>query len=215
MSEDANEVRRMAKAILPPEYEVRVTGEMLVLHQFADQVTHQLVQGLLLLSTSLAVIFLVVFRSLRLMVVGILANAFPLVVTLGCMGWADIPLSLGTFSVAIVALGMSVDDTIHFMVRFSDEKRRGRVTRDAVSNAFCKEIRPVLATTVAVSVGSLVMCLSSLFINQEGAILYAVAFMSALVADIFLLPCLLSFLGSPSSLLDGFNRLRKAWCPRR
>jgi hypothetical protein len=124
--------------------------------------------------------------------IGVMTNLFPSLVTLGFMGWTGISLGVGTFAIAIVALGISADDTLHFMVRYRAERQRGGSLDGVVARAFSKELRPVLVTTSAVTAGFLVLGLSSLLLHREAAVLYAVAFIAALVADLLLLPCLLA-----------------------
>ena len=75
--------------------------------------------------TVFAVIFLV-FRSARFGLLGIIANAFPVVAVLGIMGWLGISLNVATVMVASVALGIVDDDTIHFIGRYRREVAAGR-----------------------------------------------------------------------------------------
>ncbi len=188
---DREIVTRLASEVLPPEFTVRTTGEILLLHRFADQVTGQLAQGLLLLLAAILVVFFVTFKSVRFCVIGILSNVFPALVTLGFMGWAGIPLSIGTFSIAIIALGISTDDSIHFLVRYRHEIQSGCEPATALTNTFVKELRPIVLTTIALTAGFLVLGFSSLLLHQEAAVVYAVAFLAALLADLLLLPSLL------------------------
>lgn len=189
MRRDEESVYRIAGETLPPNFRVHVTGELPLLHRLADRIATQLLQGLLLVLAAILIVFTIAFRSFRQGVIGMLPNIFPSLVTVGVMGWAGIPLSVGTFAIAIVALGISADDTIHFMVRCRDEGGDGDPL--AIANAFSKEIHPVVVTTIALTAGFLVLAFSSLVMHREAALLYAVAFISALVADLLLLPCLL------------------------
>ncbi len=189
---DAEAVKALADEVLPAGIEVRISGELPLLHRFADEVVGGLVQGLALLLAAVGLVFGLAFRSWRCGAIGVVVNFFPSVVTLGLMGWMGIPLGVGTFAIAIVALGISADDTLHFLVRQRAERRRGGPPNGAVAVAFATELQPVLVTTVAVTVGFLVLGLSSLALHREAAVLYAVAFGSALVADLLLLPCLLA-----------------------
>jgi hypothetical protein len=188
---DEETVRQLARDLLPPGFEVRTTGEILLLHRFADQVAGQLAQGLLLLLAAILVVFLITFRSFRFCSIGILSNIFPALVTLGFMGWTGIPLSLGTFCIAIIALGISTDDSIHFLVRYQHEIQSGCEPATALTNTFTKELRPIVLTTIALTAGFLVLGFSSLLLHREAAVVYAVAFLAALVADLLLLPSLL------------------------
>jgi uncharacterized protein len=86
--------------------------------------------------TVFGVIF-IVFRSAKFGLLGIVANAFPVIAVLGMMGWLDISLNIATVMVASIALGIVDDDTIHFIGRFRRELDRdeSREIKETVANS--------------------------------------------------------------------------------
>ena len=190
-SEEA--ILNFASQNLPDNLEVRVTGERVLTARFSDRITRQLVMNLIILSLVVAILLSVFFRSAKIGMLAIIPNALPVLFTFGFMGWAGIPLSTGTFSVAIVAFGIAVDDTIHFMTRFFHESGSGNSTEAALRKTFASEIRPILATSAALILGYLVLVFSPFLIHRETGILFSIAISTALLADLLVTPALLKF----------------------
>jgi uncharacterized protein len=143
--------------------------------------------------TVFAVIF-VVFRSFRFGLLGIAANVFPVLVVLGLMGWLDISLNVATVMVASVALGIVDDDTIHFIARYRREVAGGAETLQAVELASMHEARAALTTTVINSLGYTVLMASEYRPTAWFGSLLAVTMVLAFIAELFLVPALISLL---------------------
>lgn len=188
-----NRILDFARSEFGEAVEVRVTGDRVVLAHLSDLVTSQLITSLVLLSGLVALLISALLRSPGLGLVAIVPNLFPIITTFGAMGWLGVPLSVGTFPVAIVAFGIAVDDTIHFMVRYHSGKKAGLSPTAAVCASLHRELRPILATSVIVATGYLVMATSPFQINRDVGILFAIAAASALVADLILTPILLNW----------------------
>lgn len=150
---------------------------------------------------SFALAFLMVFivvalalRSWRFTLVAIPPNVLPVAMVLGVMGLANIRLDIATVTVAAVALGIIVDDTVHILYRFKHRLALGDSLDDAA--------RTVARTTgVAVVSSSIVFCVGFAVVTFAGTssvanvgLLTAVAVAAALVTDLFLLPACISYL---------------------
>lgn len=184
-------VHAIAQECLGDGFEVRVAGDVLLISRLCEQITARLLTSLLVLALAVAFMIAVSTRSPAIGLVAILPNLFPVVVTLGAMGWLGIPMSVATFPVTLVAFGVTVDDTIHLLARHHLERARGGGVLDAVSRGLARELRPVLATAVIVAAGYLVMTLSPFRVNAEVGLLFAIAMLSGVVADLVLTPLLL------------------------
>lgn len=199
MREAEDAILNFARQNLPGSLEVRVTGERVLTARFSDKITRQLVWNLVILSLVVALLLSVFFRSAKFGILAIVPNALPVLFTFGYMGWAGIPLSTGTFSVAIVAFGIAVDDTIHFMTRFFHEAKKGASEEVILKKTFTSEIRPVFATSAALILGYLVLVFSPFLIHRETGILFAIAISTALLADLFVTPVLLNAVSRKNS----------------
>ena len=108
--------------IFPEErYNVTVTGKALVFQKG----THFLVNNLIL-SLSLAIFLIALFmawmfRSFKMIIVSLIPNLLPLIITAGVMGFVGVPIKPSTILVFSIAFGISVDDTIHFLAKYRQE----------------------------------------------------------------------------------------------
>ena len=167
-----------------------VHGQVLLLQ---TQV-HSFVLALILIT---AVVF-AVYRSLRLTVISLVANMLPVSSTLGIMGWLDIPLDAGTITVAGIALGLVVDDTIHLLDGYAASARKygpGRLT-NTIRITMRRVGPPILITSVAVALGFGAFGAAAFQPTRYFGLLIAFTCGVALFADLLLVPALL--LGSRS-----------------
>ena len=142
-----------------------------------------------------AVIFLVmiaVLRSLPAAVVAMLANLFPAVVVFGVMSWIRLPVQIGSVMTASAALGIAVDDTVHFLTWFrrgiQEEQEHGGALQTAVQRC----AGAMTHTTVICSCGLIVFAASSFVPILHFAWLMVFLLLMALVGDLILLPSMLA-----------------------
>src|SRR5215470_19543998 len=95
----------------------------------------------------------IVLRSWKMGVVAAIPNLLPTVMIFGLMGWLGIELSAGTTMIASVALGLFVDDTIHLLYLYRQEKKTGRRTFDAIEYALHHAGRAVIFTSLILTLG--------------------------------------------------------------
>jgi predicted RND superfamily exporter protein len=156
-------------------------------------VTSQLSSFATAFLTVFGVIFLV-FRSARFGMLGIVANAFPVVIVLGIMGWLGISLNVATIMVASVTLGIVDDDTIHFIGRYRREVAAGAGTREAVETAAMHEGRAALTTTVINALGYAVLMVSEYRPTAWFGSLLATTMVLAFIAEVFVVPAVISLM---------------------
>jgi predicted RND superfamily exporter protein len=159
--------------------------------QLLDYIVVSQVQGVILAFVSIAAMMCVVCRSLRTALLAMIPNVAPVLVTLGAMGWLGLPLDYNKLMIASVAIGIAVDDTIHFVTRFHREFReRGSYAR-ALEAALSDVGRAVFITSVTLVCGFLVLLLSVMASRVLFGWLLAATIATALLAEFFLMPALL------------------------
>jgi predicted RND superfamily exporter protein len=141
--------------------------------------------------TVFGVIF-IVFRSATFGVLGIVANAFPVVVVMGLMGWLGISLNIATVMVASVALGIVDDDTIHFIGRYRREVAGGVSALTAVETASMHEGRAALTTTIINALSYTVLMMSEYRPTAWFGSLLAVTMTLAFFAEVFIVPAIIA-----------------------
>ena len=179
-------------AELPEHLRGKVTGSSVLLAQTMDEITRG---QILSLSGALIVIYLilsVLFGSLRVGAVALIPNLLPIAAFFGILGVTGITLNLATSLVATVALGIAVDDSIHYFSRFNTESRRLANEQLGVEQAIRAIIRPVTFTTAALCAGFLALLVSDLRNQVEFGILAAATLFLAWAVDLTLSPALSS-----------------------
>ncbi len=148
------------------------------------------VQSLLIVFVALLLAFLVFFRSLKLAVIALIPNLLVVAVVFGTMAWFGVALDLMTMTIAAVAMGIAVDDTVHYMHRYLREARAGAdaavtATNASVGVAMCY-------TTIILVAGFLALVFSDFVPTTLFGVLTGVALTSALLFDLTVLPVLLA-----------------------
>ena len=133
-------------------------------------------------------------KSVRFGLISMIPNLVPIVITLGVMGFLNISLDVATIMIASVAIGISVDDTIHFLYRFKREFEKDKQYYQAIQRTLTGVGKAILFTTIIATSGFLIFCLSSFKPIQHFGLLTGITMVSALIADLFVLPsCILLF----------------------
>jgi uncharacterized protein len=190
-----------AAARLPADAHARATGTLVLLNRSADALAWSQVWGDGQVFAILLVVMALLLRSLRLGLLSMVPNVFPIVMLLGIMGWAGIDLNICTSTIASISIGIAVDDTIHYMLGFHEELRAGATREEAILATLRHVGRPILITSVALTAGFMIACLSNFQPVRHFGVLASVTMVIGVFTDLFLLPALLVTLriGDPAT----------------
>jgi hypothetical protein len=154
---------------------------------------NQLVNFLLALAI-ICFVIIVYFRSLSVGIIALIPNVLPLAMIYGVMGYMGINLNTLTGMIACVAIGMTVDDTIHFIYAFRENVMDGATVEDAVHKAMLKKGSSMVFTTLVIIAGFSVLMLSEFPPTFQFGACISFTFTMALVFDLMLTPALLLIL---------------------
>ena len=135
--------------------------------------------------------FMVLFKSTNLALITIVPNIFSAAFVLGVMGLAAIPLDLMTITIAAISVGIAVDNSIHYVHRFTDEREAGADYEQATDLATQNVGQAMFYTTVVITAGFLIMVFSNFVPTMYFGLLTALAMITALIANLVMLPILL------------------------
>jgi len=174
-----------------PDLSITATGTVVV-----NNTTHRYLVKNLMSSFSIAfiVIFatmLIMFRSFRLALIAIIPNVLPLVFVAGFMGWTSIRLKPSTAIIFTIALGISVDDTLHFLARLRAVFASCSDTVTCVRETLFQTTRAMVSTTLILVAGFSILYFSNFTATRYFGSLSSLAFTGALLGALFLLPSLL------------------------
>lgn len=175
----------------PEAFSFQVTGFGVVISQSSKLLTEGQVKSLSLTLILVFGIMFLLFMSYKVGFIGMLPNCFPIIVNFGLMGWLGIPLSVATSLIASVAIGLAVDDTIHYLVRYNREFKKDLDKNRALKDTINRIGKPIIFTTLTVSIGFSILMFSSFRPTAVFGLMMVVTMFSALVADLILLPSLM------------------------
>ena len=140
----------------------------------------------------LGIMFLILFKNIKMALIALITNLIPISLVFGIMGWLKIPLDIMTITIAAIALGIAVDDTIHFMHRFDFEYKQSHGNYEVAINKAINTVgHPMYHTTIIVVIGFSILMLSNLVPTIYFGLLTAVVMISVLIANLILLPRLI------------------------
>ncbi len=178
-------------AALPPGVTATVTGNAILLSHGADEIARSQPRSVGLAALAIFVLMSVGLRSRRLGLVAMVPNVLPILMFFGMLGAGVAPLSLPTSLIGCAALGIAIDDTVHYLVRYRAERSAGATPGEAALRCGQRVGRPVAITTLTLCLGFLSVVFSEFATLREFAVLSAATMAICLAADLILLPALL------------------------
>jgi predicted RND superfamily exporter protein len=175
---------------LSPE-RVQISGLVVLYNNMLQSLFESQILSLGVVMLGIAAMLLVLFRSLKLAIIGIVPNLLAASVILGVMGWTKIPLDMMTITIASITLGIAVDNSIHYLYRFRSELPR---LQDYVSTLhYCHANigRAIFYTAITIIVGFSILVLSNFLPTIFFGLLTALGMAIALLASLTLLPRLI------------------------
>lgn len=184
-------LRADVEAVLGDSADYTMSSLFVLYEDILQKLSRSQVQSLLIVFVALLLAFIAFFRSLKLAVIALVPNLLVVATVFGTMAWFGIALDLMTMTIAAVAMGIAVDDTVHYMHRFLQEVRTGDMqeavaaTNTSVGVAMCY-------TTIILVAGFLALLFSDFVPTTLFGLLTGVALTSALLFDLTVLPVLLT-----------------------
>jgi hypothetical protein len=192
VEETLGKIREYVALRFPPELRVHLTGHLVLLTGTNSEIVAGQVKSLALALGMILAVLALMFLSVRIGFLAILPNVVPILIFFGIMGWLGIDLNLGTSLIATIALGIAIDSTIHYMARLNLELRGETDQQAAIARALGRVGAPIIYTTVALALGFLVFAFSSFIPIQDFGRLSSLTMVTALGANLVLLPALLA-----------------------
>lgn len=179
------------------KYNVSLTGKALVFLKGTRYLINNLVLSLSLAIVLIAIFMAFMFRSFKMILISIIPNILPLLITAGLMGYFGIPLKPSTILVFSVAFGISVDDTIHFLAKYRQELiAHNWKVKKAVYLALRETGVSMFYTSIVLFFGFLVFTISSFGGTVALGGLVSITLLFAMLSNLLLLPSLLLSLES-------------------
>ena len=193
-----NPARNMGRSYYNPEdksYDVKnivITGVSYVFLEGTKFLVSNLVFSLLLVIVLIAIFMAWMFRSWRMVVISLIPNLFPLLMTAAIMGYFGIPIKPSTILVFSIAFGISVDDTIHFLAKYRQELFASKWNiKESVYNSLKETGVSMIYTSVVLFFGFFIFVASDFRGTIALGLLVSITLFIAMLANLLLLPALL------------------------
>jgi predicted RND superfamily exporter protein len=190
-SPTVDQTRTYLKKAFPSGSKTHVTGRGILLTNLHEPLLRGLRNSFLLAFVLIFLMVSVSFRSLKIGLLSMVPNFVPVAFTFGVMGLLDIPLNLFTAPFACIALGIAVDDTVHFLARFQIEFRREKDYRKAIYGTMESVGKALIYTSFIFTAGFCIFLVSGFQVTRNFGALVGFTILGALAADLFLLPVLI------------------------
>ena len=170
--------------------EVQITGIMLLYNNMLQSLFSSQFDTLAFVVLAIFVLFVLIFRSFKIATIAIVCNLIPLSLVFAFMGFLNIPLDLMSITIAAIAIGIGVDDILHYIYRFKEELKCASVKK-AVLNSHLFIGTALYYTTISIVLGFSVMMSSNFIPTIYFGILTTLVMILLLFGSLFLLPSLL------------------------
>lgn len=168
--------------------DVTVSGLLVLYNNMLQSLFESQIKTIGVVMLGIAIMFLILFRSIPLSIIGILPNVLGAAVVLGVMGWSKIPMDMMTITIAAITIGIAVDNGIHYIYRFREEY--------ALSHDYVKTLhichsnigKAVFYTTLTVIFGFSILMMSNFIPTIIFGVLTGAAMLIALLAALTVLP---------------------------
>ncbi len=174
-----------------PELEITTTGMTSIIFQTMARVIRTMAKSYAIALIVITLLMILLIGKLRTGVLSMIPNLFPIFLTLGIMGWFQVPLDLFTMLVGSISIGLAVDDTIHFMHNFRRYFEQTGDAKQAVMETLHSTGRAMLITTCVLSLGFFIFMFASMNNLVNFGWLTGFTIITALLADYFIAPALM------------------------
>jgi len=168
-----------------------ITGLAVLYNNMLQSLFQSQIGSLLIVFSVIALMLLLIFKSFKIMVIGLIPNIFVASSVVGILGLLKIPLDIMTITVAAISVGMAVDNTIHYIYRYKKEMKITHSIEMALQNAHTTTGRAIFYTAATIATGFSILSLSNFFPTQLFGIFTALAMLIAFISSLSLLPNLL------------------------
>ncbi len=183
--------RQLTEEFQLGEEQVHLTGMVVLYNNLLQSLFQSQILTIGVVFIAILLMFALLFRNLKMAAIAIVPNLVAAALVLGLMGWLGIPLDIMTITIAAICIGIAVDDTIHYVHRFTVEFGKDQDYWAAVKRSHASIGRAMYYTTVTITLGFSILALSNFVPTIYFGLLTGFSMLVALLADLTLLPLLI------------------------
>ncbi len=209
-----DQINQKARALFAPlGIQAEVSGIIPIYLNWCDYLVESQIKGFSLSLLAIFLMFAVLVRSFKLSLIAMIPNVIPVFLTLGVMGWAQIYLDKSTVIYSSLAIGLAVDNTIHFISRLQYLFAKYGKYEVAITETLNSVGVPITITSVVLFCGFIIFLVHSFMPSVYFGILMAITMVAALIATLFVLPALIKVLKPLGPEIDDPTRYEEIPSP--
>ena len=174
--------------------DVKINGILVLYNNMLASLFSSQIKSLGFVILAIFLMFMILFRSIKLSVVGIIPNIFASTFILGLIGLLNIPLDIMTITIAAISIGIAVDNTIHYLYKYKLNQSKHSNFIFSIKETHLTVGHAVLTTSLAISLGFLVLCFSNFVPTIIFGLFTSLAMIFAMIGVLITLPSILNYL---------------------
>ena len=176
------------------ESQVHLTNMLVMYNNMLQSLFRSQILTISVVMAGIMLMFMLLFRSVKLAIIGIIPNALSAASVLAIMGWLNISLDMMTITIAAIVIGIGVDDTIHYIHRFGKEIKLDYDYQAAISRSHETIGNAMYYTSLVIMIGFSILVLSNFVPTIYFGLLTGLAMFVALISNLTLLPLLIALI---------------------
>jgi predicted RND superfamily exporter protein len=173
------------------ENEFKLAGVLIIFNNLLQSLFDSQIKTLGVVMLGIFVMFLILFKSLKLSILGTVPNFIAAFFVLGFIGLLNIPLDMMTITIAAITIGIAVDNSIHYIYRFQEEDKKNNQT-DLINNCHQSVGKAIISTSITIIFGFSILVMSNFIPTIYFGLFTGLAMLTALFLVLTLLPNLLT-----------------------
>ncbi len=187
------DIKNYAKNNFENINEVKINGLLVLYNNMLSSLFTSQLKSLGFVLLAIFIMFIILFRSIKLSILGIIPNIFASTFILGIIGLLKIPLDIMTITVAAISIGIAVDNTIHYLYRYKINISESLDKFQSIERAHSTVGKAVLITSMAISLGFLTLCFSNFIPTIIFGLFTSLAMIFAMIGVLITLPSILYY----------------------
>ncbi len=190
------------RRVMGDDVAITITGINALLSRTMSATIYSMAESYVIAAVVITFMMILLIGNIRIGLVSMIPNLTPIILTLGLMGWMGMPLDLFTMLIGSIAIGLAVDDTIHFMHNYRRYHHDTGDVKEAVRKTLLSTGRAMFVTTIVLSTGFFLYMGADMSNLRNFGLLTGFTIIMALLADFFLAPALMQELHRSHLIAD-------------
>jgi predicted RND superfamily exporter protein len=170
-----------------------VTGKTSLVNKLVKSIVDSQISSLSFAILIIIGCLILFFKSVKLGLLSVIPNLFPIIINFGIMGFFNIPLNTATAIISAIAIGIAVDDTIHYLAHYQEKRASGVNKSDAALSAIKEKGTAIISTSLILTGAFAILCISNFVPTIHFGFLCSTIMISAILGDLAILPSSIIF----------------------